>query len=258
MNTIRSILWTLVWPLRVYVKHFPFPRGKGLIVEYMLKPILPQPPQTFRAILPGGGMVDLLFREKIGFSTLLKGPFERAELEYIGMELDPGDVALDVGANIGIYSVAMGRAVGEEGRVLAFEPFPENIERLRSNLAINQLSAVQIFELALTDHEGEVNLYLSGDSAYPSTVQVKEGMANGRQLVVKTTCLDTVWKEAGNPRVKIIKIDVEGAEVDVLKGGAECIAACHGGEEHAAPGVAGAHRRCHHRCPGPPGGVSGN
>lgn len=223
----REVVWKLLLPFRSYVKKFPYPRGKGLIVRYILKPALPGGKATFCARLPGGGMADLEYREKIGFSTLLKGPFEKTELECVKSQLGSGDVALDVGANIGIYSIVMGLAVGRSGRVLAFEPFPDNITRLKKNLGMNGLNVVEVCEQALTDSDGETGLFLSEDSAYPSTIQVKEGMENGRRLSVKTSRLDTVWEKLGKPVVKVIKIDVEGAEVGVIRGGLNCIASCN-------------------------------
>ncbi|MDT8388527.1 MAG: FkbM family methyltransferase [Thiogranum sp.] len=170
--------------------------------------------------------MNLLYREKIGFSTLLKGVFERNELEYVQSILRPGDLAIDVGANIGIYTVAMGLAVQEGGHVWAFEPLPDNVVRLKQNLLANRVEQVDVCEMALSDSDRPVNLYLAGDSAYPSTVAVREGYADGKQLLVESGRLDKHWQDAGEPVVRLIKIDVEGAEPKVLRGAEQCLRKC--------------------------------
>lgn len=226
MTPFRRLVWTLLWPVRSYIRCFPIHRGKGLLVNYVLIPILPRAPATFSALLPGGAKVDLKYREQIGLSTLIKGTFEAAELEYVCDKLKAGDVACDVGANIGIYSVVMGLQVQSKGRVMSFEPLPENILRLKGNVLANKLVNVDIYDIALSGGEGDVNLYLADDSAYSSTVDVREGRGTGTLLTVKSRRLDDVWKEEGRPLIKLFKIDVEGSEEQVLNGALRCIEFC--------------------------------
>ncbi len=226
MTRLRKMVWMILWPVRAYVRYFPVHRGKGILVDYVLKSMLPKATSSFMASLPGGGEVSLQYRERIGMATLLKGAFETAELNWVRSRLDAGDIACDIGANIGIYSVVMGLGVQGQGRVLAFEPLPDNVLRLRSNLDVNGLENVDVFEIALSDVDDEVTLLLADDAAYPSTVDVREGRGTGGQMSVRSRRFDDIWMENGRPPIKVIKIDVEGSEERVLKGALKCIEFC--------------------------------
>ena len=110
-----------------------------MLIRRILMPILPPDPAVFVSRLPGGGLVRLHPRETLGFATLMDGGFETAEI-LCAIELAaPGIAAFDVGANIGMYSVALGRAVGPDGLVIALEPDETNVRRLRENLILNPI-----------------------------------------------------------------------------------------------------------------------
>ncbi len=218
--------------LRLYLAHFPFPRGKGLIVRRLLWPLQPG---TFLAELPGGGRVELRYRETLGLAHFVNGGFEPVELRTMLELLSPGAVVLDVGANVGYLTVPLALALGESGRLLAFEPEAENVRRLRANLALNELKNVDVRQIAIGAQDGEVGLVLADDPAYHSTATAEERRRitsrheTGRSVSVPMARLDTVWREAGSPVVKLVKIDVEGAELDVLEGANELLMACRPG-----------------------------
>src|SRR3954451_23352760 len=87
------------------------------------------------------------------------GNYEVGETRFCEHVLGPGDIALDGGANIGLYSMLFGRLVGASGRVIAFEPDPVNSGRLRANLELNALEYVEVEELALWREQGAVTLH---------------------------------------------------------------------------------------------------
>src|SRR5918912_4362355 len=183
MRLLR-LLWPLTCPVREYWLRSERKLGKKLLLDRVLKPLLPEPPRGFEADLPGGGRVFLHYREDIGLVTLLGGGFERAELEWARRLARPESTAVDVGANVGVYTVVLARAVGPEGRVLAFEPGPENVRRLEENLARNRLENVDVHAIALADRAGELVLRLGADPAYHSTGEVFEGRSAGESLRV--------------------------------------------------------------------------
>ena len=125
-------------------------------------------------------------RQTLGLSSLLYGTFELAELEFARSRLRPGDDAMDIGANVGIFSVVMGAAVGRSGRVFAFEPAPGNIVRLKKNLERNGLDHAQLFPCALGEADGQMTLHLATDPAYPSLLEVQSGLADGTSAVSYT------------------------------------------------------------------------
>jgi FkbM family methyltransferase len=219
-------VWLLSWPVRAYWVRSRRKIGKRLLLDHFLKPLLPSPPRGFTATVPGGGLVNLYYREEVGLSTLLGGGFERVELEEASQLARPATTAIDVGANVGLHTVVLARAVGPGGKVLAFEPEPSNLSRLRDNVRRNGLNNVEIHPFALADRAGAAVLHLASDGLYHSIGAIYEG-GIGRDIRVPTQTLDAVWKSAGCPMVSFVKIDTEGTELIVLQG-AELLLAVHG------------------------------
>jgi FkbM family methyltransferase len=127
----------------------------------------------------------------------------------------PGDYCVDVGANTGPLTLLFAKLVGAEGRVLAFEPGPPYLRRLRKNLGLNpQLwSVVTIVNEGLSDEEG--TLTWAADPHHPHNAGLL-GVTEGTSVKVST--LDSAIKRQGWGRVDFIKIDVEGMELEVLRG----------------------------------------
>jgi FkbM family methyltransferase len=144
------------------------------------------------------------------------------ELQAAVRELvQPGSVAYDVGANIGYISLLLAKAVGETGRVFAFEALPANQERLRANLALNSMDArARLIPGAVTGAPGPVN-FLTGPSHGMGKV---EGSAGRRELSymeaisVPGVVLDDFVYQDGNPEPQVVKMDIEGGEVLALPG----------------------------------------
>lgn len=128
--------------------------------------------------------------------------------------LREGDVAYDVGANIGLFSLAM--AMNKRGvTVQAFEPEARNAAALRRNLQANAQDAVHVHEIALGDVSGEVPLYLDPEEGAGSHSLVRRaGLSD--PVLVRQARIDDLAAELGPPAV--VKIDVEGAEFSVLRG----------------------------------------
>jgi FkbM family methyltransferase len=218
MRTPFKILWKLLLPLRLYLKYFPLQQGKGILLRRVVFPILPDKQASFLTTLVGGGKIILQYRETLGWSTLLYGPFEGIELDYVAKIVQPGDTVFDIGANIGLYSIVLGTSVGEAGQVIAVEPIRSNADRIKQNLELNSLKNCQIITSAVGASAGEITLNLSHDPAYHSVGEVSEDRGNGSSVNVKIIRLDDIWKDLGSPKVRFVKIDVEGLESDVLIG----------------------------------------
>jgi len=145
--------------------------------------------------------------------------FELNELAFIKAYLSPGDVFLDVGANIGLFTLLAADAVGSTGAVHSFEPCGATFNRLSSNIRLNNFDNVRANQLALSEEPGELELYTSqdGHDAWNSFAGTLAGAAGERQLVSVGTLDDYVLQNQVVP--SLIKIDVEGWESQVLKGG---------------------------------------
>jgi FkbM family methyltransferase len=151
------------------------------------------------------------------------GRIERAILDKL---IAPGDTIVDVGANIGFYTCLFAKRVGPTGRVIAVEPTPSCLELLRHNLRINGLQErVECHPCALSDQEGSAQLYIypEGEEGFNSlgATQAITGRCSVGTLDISTSTLDKLLSGRRLEKGCFIKIDVEGFEHQVLKGGVE-------------------------------------
>lgn len=179
-----------------------------------------------RAEFSRGGirwMLDL--NEGIDFSIFLLGSFEPDVVRCYEKRVQPGDVVLDIGANIGAHTLHFARLVGVAGRVLAFEPTAYAHAKLRANLALNPEldSRVLLRQTLLTDTPG---------AALPETICSSWPLAHEEGLHPEhlgkpqttegagSSTLDAAVAAAGVARVAFVKLDVDGHELSVLRGAA--------------------------------------
>ena len=149
------------------------------------------------------------------------GCLEPGTRELVRALLEPGDLVVDVGANIGLHSLAMGHTVGPAGRVVALEPNPRLAELLRRNMALNDLAErVDIMVSAAGATEGLGTLRV-GEVLGEGTL-IGDPPGEVRSIEVPITTLDTVLR---GRRPSLVKIDAEGMELDVVAGLRATIAA---------------------------------
>jgi FkbM family methyltransferase len=151
--------------------------------------------------------------------------FERVERQFLKAFLAPGDIFVDVGANLGLFSVVAASLVGPEGRVLAFEPCQKAFDRLEENIALNGFVNVDCHRLALADSSDPLPMSVSQDGfdAWNSAARPTAGRIFSTETVAATTW-DTFATARGLVgRVAMLKIDVEGWESRVLAGGCESL-----------------------------------
>lgn len=139
------------------------------------------------------------------------GSYEAAKQRKVMELVRPGMVCWDVGANVGFYTLLLAELVGPRGRVLAFEPVSRNIELLRRHVEMNGYRNVTIFPCALGDFDGEAG-FDSGPNASMGHVTA------GGPLKVPCSRADTLLAAGEVEAPDVVKIDVEGAEADVLRG----------------------------------------
>ena len=161
------------------------------------------------------------YAERLGVFGAHAGPLIR----FVSSHLAPGDWAIDAGANVGLMSSPMAAAVGVSGAVWAVEPFPRNVARLVALKEANHLEQLRIFPVALSSGTGTAELRLAaapGGSAFPSFVAPWAG--NERVEVRTRTLDDLVAENAPDLPLRLLKIDVEGAEPDLLAGARDTLA----------------------------------
>ena len=145
------------------------------------------------------------------------GILEREKLRHFVKRLRPAMTVWDIGANAGLYTLASARAVGAAGRIVAFEPMPRNLHFLRRHIVLNGLTNVEVCDAAVSDTAGVIRM-ADGDS--PSEFHV----APEGTWAIRAVTLDGWHAKTASRTPDLIKVDVEGAEAAVLRGGARLFA----------------------------------
>jgi FkbM family methyltransferase len=172
---------------------------------------------------PGSARLFIDLSDHVIGLGILRGHYERDEIGFVRSVLGPGQCAIDVGAHIGFFTIQMAAIVGAEGRVYAFEPFDANADLLVRSIEENRFSDRVVFERAAVGAaRGRATLTfpretLNSGGAY----LLKQGagaLANHETREVPTVALDDLLTPALPRPVRLIKMDVEGAEPQVIRG----------------------------------------
>jgi FkbM family methyltransferase len=187
----------------------------GRVIDPIIAVVIPRLSYSdapFRVRLPGFEMEIRDPREHVQRYIFFRGIFEPRETALFRKLLRPGDKVVDVGANIGWFTLLAARIIGPSGRVLAFEPFPSSFDHLKRNLSINDFSNIDLFPIALDYTDAVIHLAAATveNQGSVSAFACTEGVS------VPTRRLDDLL--APNQRYRLLKIDVEGAEMRVLSG----------------------------------------
>jgi FkbM family methyltransferase len=209
--------------------HFPSPaiehslgmRRLWKTLFYLTAPRAPFVMRTARYKL----WVDPARRKDIARSILHRGCYEPIETAIVLDRLRRGMTVIDVGANIGHYAMVAAAAVGAQGRVVAFEPDPENHAALAANLTLNGFAWATPERMALASAPGQATLYRDDANRGGHSLTEANVQRRGGETVVAVTTLDAYAVEhLSGKRVDFIKIDVQGAEADVLDGAGATLA----------------------------------
>lgn len=179
--------------------------------------------------IPGWVPVYVDLRLSNAHFMLMESPYkglwrELDEVEIMHRFVRPGDVAFDIGANVGLHSIVLSRLVGPSGKLCAFEPNTELLHALR--FTIDQLRNATLFSIALSNKDAESELFIPPDNTVASladwTIASPTFNQDGPSHVI--TCserrLDDLVQTGQLPQPDFIKCDVEGAELRVFEGGA--------------------------------------
>lgn len=184
----------------------------------MLGRVLEAEPISFRrAKTPFGFAItgttaDLLQRQVYVF-----GIWEPNISRWVQGYLRPADVVVDIGANVGYFSLLCASRVGPEGRVIAFEPVPSLVAVLRDNLALNGADSVTVQPVIASDEPGTGEIFSGPDGNLGlSTTSPAEGFTS-QGNVRKVRAADIIDRELW-PRVKLVKVDTEGDDLRALRG----------------------------------------
>lgn len=152
---------------------------------------------------------------------LSRRPYEEGQWKFVFRFLKAGMTFFDIGANQGFYTILAAKRVGSQGKVFSFEPAPTEYRKLRRNLLVNRCQNVVMQAQAVGSYEGLTEFYLCFDhqGSFSSIRHPAEDVTSRKKLIkVPITTLDLYVQRKNISSMDFMKLDVEGGELDVLKG----------------------------------------
>lgn len=150
------------------------------------------------------------------------GDYEKEELDTIKSLLKKDSVVLDIGANIGWYSLILAKAL-TKGKVIAFEPIPRTYSQLTTNIALNGCKNITAYNFGLSDKAGRMSFFYNTKISGASSLK----KLHNNKGIIKVTCkllpLDGISNKLPAKKIDLVKCDVEGAELFVVRGGLRTI-----------------------------------
>ncbi len=206
--------------LQFATRLYPIERGKfKILTTIYFRYCAPGNPLLLLSNLSFGIRMRLDIHEFLQAHLFLYGSYELPTIRYIRSVIRSGDAAFDVGAQIGYLTLAMATAANKGATVHAFEPESHNLERLRANLALNPGVNVTVVDKAASNVNGTLRLYLSNDHNAGTHSTVAGGMNVSSAFVeIPSVTIDDYVRDNGITSLRLIKIDVEGGELEVIKG----------------------------------------
>jgi FkbM family methyltransferase len=146
------------------------------------------------------------------------GSYERHVVREMRKLVQPGMISYDIGAHIGYMSLVLSKLVGSSGRVIAFEPDPDNVASINTNIRRNGISNIRVCPMAVADKSSEVHFATFGYS-FVNHIAEENEPADARIILSTAVSLDDFVYAGENSPPDFVKIDVEGAEDRVFTGG---------------------------------------
>ena len=212
---VQYAQYLIVAAIGAYLRALPwqFARWRLTSLSVRFAPVLKAMQPSGVVTLPSGLSMHNSGGSQTTRMLFATGEYEPATAALLSRLLRPGDTLIDVGANLGFFSLIGSKAVGPGGKVIAFEPAADVREQLRRNLALNACSNVVVRDEALSEESSKALLYLGdGDSGLSSL----RPLPGAETTTVTQARFDDISEGWG--RANVVKIDVEGAELGVLKG----------------------------------------
>jgi FkbM family methyltransferase len=202
---------------RAWAAHWPLSLGNKVIRD--LKPLIRPTAPVWVTVEPSVTML-LDPEDSVSHEILRKGSWKPASWDIVRPYLTGDAVFVDVGAQVGYYSLKAAAALGPRGRVIAVEPNPPKVKELQANIAASNASRVHVYPVACADRDSTLVLFgarrsNTGETPLSTANAAQKGAAG---LRVRARPLDSIVLDDGVQRVDVIKVGVEGAETLVLRG----------------------------------------
>jgi FkbM family methyltransferase len=217
MPTIRQSL------VASLTRHYPLYSGCGTFAnKRFIQNIAGNSTESVWARVPGGEILAPL-DDYVGRAAFYVGDLDRKLTWICEKIVRPGDTVLDIGANIGIVTLLLSKLVGKNGMVHSFEPNPDLQKLLHESFNHNQISNVRLHPIALGSEQCSLELRIPRVNAGAASLIRNRGLSDCNVFEVPVRRLSSIVTEEGIESIRLIKIDVEGFEADVLKGGEDVL-----------------------------------
>jgi FkbM family methyltransferase len=150
-------------------------------------------------------------------SLFFIGKYEETELQFIERSLNNGNVFIDIGANIGLYTLLASKLVGEEGKVFAFEPFSKNFHSLKKNVSLNRSKNILLENLAVAETNKQIEIFYN-DQISNFGIASSYLTQNNMCEKIDAVSIDNYLNKHTVKELSFIKIDIEGGEYPALLG----------------------------------------
>jgi FkbM family methyltransferase len=167
------------------------------------------------ARLANGMRMQVVWTDGVGSAIRSNGCYEPEVVSVFLSHLKPDDTVVDIGAHVGQYTLF---AAGIGCTVHSFEPEPRTFSTLSANVTQNQLNSVFLNQCAVTETSGSADLFLANAENIGATSLLPNEDSTSKSSSVRCVALDEYMREQGEPPVALIKIDVEGGELNALRG----------------------------------------
>jgi FkbM family methyltransferase len=213
--------------VRAAVRAWPLPRGKGWLVNRATARFKAWPDNVLLKF-SGGSAIHADLRDPMFRSLFFFGEYEREVTAVIDSILRPGDTVVDAGANFGHFSLIASRKAGPTGHVHAFEPMPQMADRLRRNLHTNGADNVTVNVAALGEQPGTATIHVPPPGVPSGHASLGEvGFQAAQKVECPVVPLDDYLCKAGIEHVDLLKVDVEGSELRLLKGARQMLSSAN-------------------------------
>lgn len=206
----------LVPPALTYLRHFRQSDLNLTLLQRVLEPDLRWRDQALTASTRFGAQMHLDTRDIIQRYLYIFGTWEPHISNWISRRLKPGDLFIDIGANVGYYSLLAAHLVGAEGRVIAIEPSPSIRAKLQNNIDLNSYRNIDVLGYAISSERGKIPFYMGPPESIGMSSMLQRDELTYEGEVECCPLGDLVDAETWQ-RAHIVKIDVEGAELEVVK-----------------------------------------
>ena len=222
----NAIALALLSVLRFYVRYFPISAGKSWLYRAVIDPNLSWRQYSTVARMRAGPRVEVQLPDQIQERIYFFGVWEPEITHYIENALAPGDTFVDVGANVGCFSLLAATIVGNNGAVSAIEASPSIFAVLSRNVANSGLSNITLHNKAASDTPSRLPIFLGpvhNRGATTTLTSVAERKGQSLEAEVQADTLAAIVGEATLLNARLIKVDIEGAEYALIASLAELL-----------------------------------